>query len=133
MTTDTTTQSPPVAASEPCRPAPSREEAHPGEPLDRLPAHDTRERSDTYQGEIIRSGTLRVAVCRDGIQFLLQRRRKRSKRAPRPRGTASATVPAGRRSCACGGRTRVRDGQTCWRCCPSASRAPRGRWPCLAA
>lgn len=37
---------------------------------------DRRERSDTYSGEILRSGGWRVTVCRDGIQWLLQRRRK---------------------------------------------------------
>ncbi len=34
-----------------------------------------RESSDTYRGAIYRLGHWRVAVCRDGIQFLFQRQR----------------------------------------------------------
>lgn len=34
-----------------------------------------RESSDDYGGEIHRLGTWRVAICRDGLQYLLQRRR----------------------------------------------------------
>ncbi len=33
-----------------------------------------RESDDTYAGVIARGGRYRVAVCRDGIQWLLQRR-----------------------------------------------------------
>lgn len=36
---------------------------------------DRRERSDRYAGEIHRAGDWRVALCRDGLQWLLQRRR----------------------------------------------------------
>lgn len=36
---------------------------------------DHREEADRYRGELFRHGNLRVAVCRDGIQWLLQRRR----------------------------------------------------------
>jgi hypothetical protein len=36
---------------------------------------DHRESSDTYQGELLRLGDWRVAICRDRIQWLLQRRR----------------------------------------------------------
>lgn len=36
---------------------------------------DHRESSDRYRGEIWRNGKHRVAVCRDGIQWLLQRQR----------------------------------------------------------
>lgn len=36
---------------------------------------DHREEADRYRGELFRYGNLRVAVCRDGIQWLLQRRR----------------------------------------------------------
>ena len=37
---------------------------------------DRRETSDRYQGELFRDGDYRVVVCRDGIQWLLQRRKK---------------------------------------------------------
>jgi len=33
------------------------------------------ETSDTYVGELFRAGDHRVAVCRDGIQWLFQRQR----------------------------------------------------------
>lgn len=36
---------------------------------------DHRESSDCYQGELFREGKFRVAVCRDGIQWLFQRQR----------------------------------------------------------
>ncbi len=36
---------------------------------------DRRESSDNYRGELIRDGLYRVAVCRDGIQWLFQRQR----------------------------------------------------------
>ena len=36
---------------------------------------DHRECSDAYRGELVRSGRFRVAVCRDGHQWLYQRRR----------------------------------------------------------
>ena len=35
---------------------------------------DHRETSDCYHGELFRDGDYRVAVCRDGIQWLLQRK-----------------------------------------------------------
>ncbi len=35
---------------------------------------DHREEADGYRGELFRHGNLRVAECRDGIQWLLQRR-----------------------------------------------------------
>ena len=34
-----------------------------------------REKDGNYRGEIVRSGRYRVAVCKDGIQWLLQYRR----------------------------------------------------------
>ena len=34
---------------------------------------DHRESADSYRGEVIRDGSYRVAVCRDGIQWLFQR------------------------------------------------------------
>lgn len=37
-----------------------------------LPDH--YESSDAYRGELIREGNWRIAVCRDGIQWLLQHR-----------------------------------------------------------
>ena len=40
-----------------------------------LPDH--RESRDAYAGELFRHGDVRVALCRDGIQWLLQRRRAR--------------------------------------------------------
>lgn len=36
---------------------------------------DPRETSETYKGELFRLGRYRVAVCRDGLQWLYQRRR----------------------------------------------------------
>lgn len=36
-----------------------------------------RETSDTYEGVLFRKDRYRVSVCRDGIQWLLQRRRHR--------------------------------------------------------
>ncbi len=36
---------------------------------------DHREEADNYRGEVFRHGDFRVAVCRDGIQWLFQRRR----------------------------------------------------------
>ncbi|NDR58658.1 hypothetical protein [Aliiruegeria sabulilitoris] len=35
---------------------------------------DHREEADGYRGEVFRHGNFRVAECRDGIQWLLQRR-----------------------------------------------------------
>lgn len=40
-----------------------------------LPGTDHRETSDGYRGVTINLGSFRVAVCRDGIQWMLQRRR----------------------------------------------------------
>lgn len=36
---------------------------------------DHREESDGYRGEVFRQGDYRIAACRDGIQWLFQRRR----------------------------------------------------------
>ncbi len=36
---------------------------------------DHRETAETYSGELFRHGVYRVAVCRDGIQWLFQRQR----------------------------------------------------------
>ncbi len=36
---------------------------------------DHRETSDTYCREVFRQGRYRVAVCRDGLQWLFQRKR----------------------------------------------------------
>lgn len=36
---------------------------------------DRRETSDAYRSEMFRFGRFRVAVCRDGLQWLYQRRR----------------------------------------------------------
>lgn len=36
---------------------------------------DHRESSDFYRGEVFRRGRYRVAVCRDGLQWLFQRQR----------------------------------------------------------
>jgi hypothetical protein len=44
-----------------------------------VPQQNSRERSDSYRGEVLRSGDWRVAVCRDGLQWLLQHRRERAK------------------------------------------------------
>ncbi len=38
--------------------------------------NDPRETSETYKGELFRLGRYRVAVCRDGLQWLYQRRRR---------------------------------------------------------
>lgn len=38
-------------------------------------ACDHRESSDGYRGELHRMGRWRIALCRDGIQYLLQRQR----------------------------------------------------------
>jgi hypothetical protein len=38
-------------------------------------ASDHRETADKYSGELFRKGCYRVAVCRDGIQWLFQRQR----------------------------------------------------------
>ena len=38
-------------------------------------AKDHRETADAYAGELFQQGRYRVAVCRDGIQWLFQRRR----------------------------------------------------------
>ena len=43
--------------------------------MTRLSEGDHRESSDAYRGELVRSGRFRVAVCRDGRQWLYQRRR----------------------------------------------------------
>jgi hypothetical protein len=34
---------------------------------------DHRETADLYQGEVFRKGRFRVVLCRDGIQWILQR------------------------------------------------------------
>lgn len=39
------------------------------------PHQGHRERSDRYAGDLHRAGDWRVALCRDGLQWLLQRRR----------------------------------------------------------
>lgn len=36
---------------------------------------DHREEADGYRGEVFRRGDLRIAECRDGLQWLLQRER----------------------------------------------------------
>lgn len=36
---------------------------------------DHRESADHYRGELFRNGSYRVAVCRDGIQWMFQHRR----------------------------------------------------------
>ena len=38
-------------------------------------AQDHRETAETYVGELFRLGRYRVAVCRDGMQWLFQRQR----------------------------------------------------------
>jgi hypothetical protein len=38
-------------------------------------AKDHRETAETYAGELFRLGRYRVAVCREGIQWLFQRQR----------------------------------------------------------
>lgn len=38
-------------------------------------ATDHRETADNYRGVVFRAGRFRVAVCRDGIQWLFQRQR----------------------------------------------------------
>ncbi len=38
-------------------------------------ARDTRENSDTYCRELARWGRYRVLICRDGLQWLFQRKR----------------------------------------------------------
>lgn len=40
-----------------------------------LETRDPRETSDTYYREVFRQGRYRVAVCRDGLQWLFQRKR----------------------------------------------------------
>jgi hypothetical protein len=40
-----------------------------------LPRTDHRETAENYSGELFRHGIYRVAVCRDGIQWLFQRQR----------------------------------------------------------
>lgn len=37
---------------------------------------DHRETSDTYRGELFWNGGYRVIVCRDGIQWIIQRQKK---------------------------------------------------------
>ena len=49
---------------------------------------DHRETADGYAGELFRSGRYRVAVCRDGLQWLFQRQRL----AHAPVGTAWDTL-----------------------------------------
>ena len=44
-------------------------------PTGPAPITDHRERSDRYAREILRQGSWRVALCRDGLQWILQRRR----------------------------------------------------------
>lgn len=41
------------------------------------PKTDHRESADNYRGELYRIGVYRVAECRDGLQWLFQRRRPR--------------------------------------------------------
>lgn len=36
---------------------------------------DHRETSDTYRGELFRYGRNRVIICKDGIQWIVQRRK----------------------------------------------------------
>lgn len=43
--------------------------------LQRHEGMDHRETSDHYRGEVFRSGGFRVAVCRDDLQWLFQRKR----------------------------------------------------------
>ena len=38
-------------------------------------ATDHKETADDYRGEVLRLGPYRIAVCRDGLQWLLQRQR----------------------------------------------------------
>ncbi len=40
-----------------------------------LPQIDHRETAENYSGELFRLGIYRVAVCRDGVQWLFQRQR----------------------------------------------------------
>jgi hypothetical protein len=40
-----------------------------------MPGNDHRESADGYRGVLIDLGSYRVAVCRDDLQWLLQRRR----------------------------------------------------------
>ena len=47
-----------------------------------------RETSDTYRGVLFRSDRFRVAICRDGLQWLFQRRRIH----PAPGGAAWDTL-----------------------------------------
>lgn len=76
MTTETATRPPCPAGHRPRSQAPSRETGIPASTSISLPAlEDTRERSDSYRGEILCVGECRIAVCRDGIQWLLQHRR----------------------------------------------------------
>ena len=42
---------------------------------DHSPLTDHRETGETYRGEVMRLGAYRIAVCRDGRQWLFQRRR----------------------------------------------------------
>lgn len=49
---------------------------------------DSRETAETYRGELFRLGRYRVAVCRDGFQWLYQRKRA----VISPRGVAWNTV-----------------------------------------
>ncbi len=38
-----------------------------------LPRTDHRETAENYSGELLRHGVYRIAVCRDGVQWLFQR------------------------------------------------------------
>ena len=38
-------------------------------------ATDHKETTDDYRGEVLRLGPYRIAVCRDGLQWLFQRQR----------------------------------------------------------
>jgi len=46
---------------------------------------DHRETADGYQGEVLRRGDLRIVLCRDGIQWIVQRRHRN---AAKPGGAA---------------------------------------------
>ena len=45
------------------------------QPIPRATSFDHRETANAYTGELFRLGCYRVAVCRDGIQWLFQRQR----------------------------------------------------------
>ncbi len=49
-----------------------------------LPRIDHRETADNYSGELLRHGVYRIAVCRDGVQWLFQRQRPNFPPGERP-------------------------------------------------